>query len=63
MATRAIMADLSDGMDGPPDGSGGGLAPFGKEGVGAEGGDGQRPLAGSRFMQALDRELVRLGPV
>ncbi len=48
MATRAIMADLRAGMDGPLGGSGGGPAPFRKEDR-------------SRFLQALDRELVRLG--
>ena len=50
VATRAIMADLRAGMDGPLGGSGGGPAPFRKEDR-------------SRFLQALDRELVRLGRV
>lgn len=50
IATRAIMADLRAGMDGPLGGSGGGPAPFRKEDR-------------SRFLQALDRELVRLGRV
>ena len=58
VATRAILADLRAGMDGPLGGSGGGPAPFRKEGVGAAGGDGQRPPARSRFLQALDRVLV-----
>ena len=44
------MADLRAGMDGLLGGSGGGPAPFRK---------GHR----SRFLQALDRELVRLGRV
>jgi len=56
VATRAIMADLRAGMDGPLGGSGGGPTPFRTEGVG--GGDGQRPPARSRFLQALDRVLV-----
>ena len=47
VATRAIMADLRAGMNGPLGGSGGGPAPFRKEDR-------------SRFLQALDRELVRL---
>lgn len=42
------MADLRAGMDGPLEGSGGGPPPFRKEDR-------------SRFLQALDRELVRLG--
>ena len=48
IATRAIMADLRAGMDGPLGGTGGGPPPFRKEDR-------------SRFLQALDRELVRLG--
>ena len=48
IATRAIMADLRAGMDGPLGSSGGGPAPFRKEDR-------------SRFLQALDRELVWLG--
>jgi uncharacterized protein len=48
VATRAIMADLRAGMDGPLGASGGGPPPFRKEDR-------------SRFLQALDRELVRLG--
>jgi hypothetical protein len=47
IATRAIMADLRAGMDGPLGGSGGGPAPFGK-------------TDRSRFLQALDRVLVQL---
>lgn len=47
IATRAIMEDLRAGMDGPLGASGGGPAPFRKEDR-------------SRFLQALDRELVRL---
>lgn len=47
IATRAIMADLRAGMSGPLGGSGG-PPPFRKEDR-------------SRFLQALDRELVRLG--
>ena len=43
VATRAIMADLRAGMDGP----GGGPAPFAK-------------ADRSRFLQALDRALVRM---
>jgi hypothetical protein len=50
VATRAIMADLRAGMDGPLGGTGGGPPPFRKE-------------HRSRFLQALDRELVRLGRV
>ena len=48
VATRAIMADLRSGMDGPLGASGGGPAPFGK-------------ADRSRFLQALDRVLVKLG--
>ena len=48
VATRAIMADLRAGMDGMLGGSGGGPPPFRKEDR-------------SRFLQALDRDLVRLG--
>ena len=47
IATRAIMADLRAGMDGPLGASGGGPAPFAK-------------ADRSRFLQALDRELVAL---
>ncbi len=47
IATRAIMADLRAGMDGPLGASGGGPPPFAK---------GDR----SRFLQALDRVLVAL---
>ena len=47
VATRAIMADLRAGMDGPLGGSGGGPAPF-------------RTEDRSRFLQALDRVLVKL---
>ena len=47
IATRAIMADLRAGMDGPLGGSGGGPAPFTK-------------ADRSRFLQALDNALVRL---
>ena len=47
VATRAIMADLRAGMDGPLGASGGGPAPFTK-------------ADRSRFLQALDRALVRL---
>ncbi|WP_417323287.1 hypothetical protein [Erythrobacter aureus] len=50
------MADLRAGMDGV----GGGPPPFSKAGVGAVGGDGQRPPARSNFLQALDRVLVRM---
>jgi uncharacterized protein YaiI (UPF0178 family) len=45
IATRAIMADLRAGMDGPLGSTGGGPAPFGK-------------ADRSRFLQALDRVLV-----
>lgn len=48
IATRAIMADLRAGMDGPLGGSGGGPHPFRKEDR-------------WRFLQALDRELGRMG--
>jgi uncharacterized protein len=48
IATRAIMADLRAGMDGPLGASGGGPAPFGK-------------ADRSRFLQELDRVLVALG--
>lgn len=47
IATRAIMADLRAGMDGPLGASGGGPPPFRKEDR-------------SRFLQALDRVLVAL---
>ncbi len=47
VATRAIMADLRSGMDGPLGASGGGPPPFSK-------------ADRSRFLQALDRVLVRL---
>ena len=47
VATRAIMADLRAGMDGPLGAAGGGPPPFAK-------------ADRSRFLQALDRELVRL---
>ena len=50
IATRAIMVDLRAGMDGPLGGSGGGPPPFRKEDR-------------SRFLQALDRELVKLRKV
>ena len=50
IATRAIMADLRAGMDGPLGASGGGPAPFAK-------------ADRSRFLQALDRELVRLARI
>ena len=50
IATRAIMADLRAGMDGPLGGSGGGPAPFAK-------------TDRSRFLQALDRVLVALARV
>ena len=45
IATRAIMADLRAGMDGPLGGNGGGPAPFTK-------------ADRSRFLQELDRVLV-----
>ena len=48
------MEDLRAGMDGV----GGGPPPFSKAGVGAVGGDGQRPPVRSKFLQALDRVLV-----
>ena len=48
MATRAIMEDLRAGIDGPLGATGGGPPPFGK-------------ADRSNFLQALDRELVRLG--
>lgn len=49
IATRAIMADLRAGMDQKSmDGVGGGPAPFSK-------------ADRSRFLQALDEALVRLG--
>jgi uncharacterized protein YaiI (UPF0178 family) len=48
IATRAIMADLRAGMDGPTGSAGGGPAPFSK-------------ADRSRFLQALDRVLVGLG--
>lgn len=48
IATRAIMADLRAGMDGPTGSAGGGPAPFGK-------------ADRSRFLQALDRVMVALG--
>lgn len=47
IATRAIMADLRAGMDGPLGVGGGGPPPFGK-------------ADRSRFLQALDRALVAL---
>ncbi len=47
IATRAIMADLRAGADGPLGSSGGGPPPFTK-------------ADRSNFLQALDRELVRL---
>ena len=47
IATRAIMADLRAGMDGPLGASGGGPPPFRKEDR-------------SRFLQSLDRVLVAL---
>lgn len=47
IATRAIMADLRAGMDGPLGASGGGPAPFSK-------------ADRSRFLQALDKALVSL---
>ena len=48
IATRAIMADLRAGMDGPTGAAGGGPAPFSK-------------ADRSRFLQALDRVLVGMG--
>ena len=48
IATRAIMADLRAGMDGPVGAAAGGPAPFSK-------------ADRSRFLQALDRVLVGLG--
>ena len=48
IATRAIMADLRSGMDGPLGASGGGPPPFSK-------------ADRSQFLQSLDRVLVRLG--
>lgn len=47
IATRAIMADLRSGMDGPGGGIANGPPPFSK-------------ADRSRFLQALDRVLVRL---
>ena len=47
VVTRAIMADLRAGMDGPLGASGGGPPPFSK-------------ADRSRFLQALDRVLVGL---
>jgi uncharacterized protein YaiI (UPF0178 family) len=47
IASRAIMADLRAGMDGPLGASGGGPPPFRKEDR-------------SRFLQSLDRVLVAL---
>jgi uncharacterized protein YaiI (UPF0178 family) len=47
IATRAIMADLRAGMDGPLGSGGGGPPPFAK-------------ADRSRFLQALDRVLVAL---
>lgn len=47
IATRAIMADLRAGMDGPLGASGGGPPPFSK-------------ADRSNFLQALDRVLVKL---
>jgi uncharacterized protein YaiI (UPF0178 family) len=48
IATRAIMADLRAGMDGPTGSAGGGPAPFSK-------------ADRSRFLQALDRVMVGMG--
>lgn len=48
IATRAIMADLRAGMDGPTGAAGGGPAPFSK-------------ADRSRFLQALERVLVGMG--
>lgn len=48
VATHAIMADQRAGIYGPLCGRGGGSAPFRKEDR-------------SRFLQALDRDLVPLG--
>lgn len=47
IATRAILADLRAGMDGPTGSAGGGPAPFGK-------------ADRSRFLQALDRVMVAM---
>ncbi|WP_338245504.1 YaiI/YqxD family protein [Aurantiacibacter hainanensis] len=47
IATRAIMADLRSGMDGPLGAAGGGPPPFSK-------------ADRSRFLQALDRVLVAM---
>lgn len=47
IATRAIMADLRAGMDGPLGANGGGPPPFSK-------------ADRSRFLQALDQALVKL---
>ena len=48
IATRAIMADLRSGMDGPLGASGGGPPPFSK-------------ADRSQFLQSLDRVLVAMG--
>ena len=50
IATRAIMEDLRAGMDGPLGAAGGGPPPFSK-------------ADRSRFLQALDRVLVRMARV
>ena len=50
VATRAIMEDLRAGMDGPLGAAGGGPPPFSK-------------ADRSRFLQALDRVLVRMARV